>query len=172
MRLGRVGSASLLTGRPLRLQRWWLDRPVRAKGLIVIAIPLIALTGTTSASLALQYNESQERHVALAARDLASTADQVLADAVNAETGVRGDGMTGGPLFLAPYNLALTRIGAEQTSLRDAAITEGDSHQQQVVGATTGKVLFELAQLRSAISPGVNGRDLKPALEHEKVTMD
>ena len=27
-------------------QRWWLDRSIRAKGLIVIAIPLIALLGT------------------------------------------------------------------------------------------------------------------------------
>jgi signal transduction histidine kinase/ActR/RegA family two-component response regulator len=172
MRLRRVISASPPTGRPLRLQRWWLDRPVRTKGLIVIAIPLIALIGTTSASLVLQYNESQERHVALAARGLASAADQLLAGAVNAETGVRGYGMTVDPLFLAPYNLALTRIGAEQMSLRGAAITEGDSRQQQVVGVTAGKVLFELAQLRSAISSGVSGRDLKPALEHEKATMD
>jgi hypothetical protein len=45
--------------RPGRLQRWWLDRSVRAKEMTVVAVPLIALTGITSASLAVQYNERQ-----------------------------------------------------------------------------------------------------------------
>ncbi len=40
-----------VAGRPGRFRQWWLDRSVRAKGMIVIAVPLIA---TTSASLALQ----------------------------------------------------------------------------------------------------------------------
>jgi hypothetical protein len=35
------------------LQRWWLDRSLRAKGLIVVAVPLIALLGITSANLVL-----------------------------------------------------------------------------------------------------------------------
>jgi adenylate cyclase len=98
--------------RPRRLQQWFLDRSVLTKGLIVLATPLIALIGTTSASLVLQHDESQERGVVLAAYNLSSAADQVLADAVNAETGIRGYAATGDRLFLAPYNLALTRIGA------------------------------------------------------------
>jgi hypothetical protein len=36
--------------RRYRLQQWWLDRSVRAKGLIVVAVPLIALAGTAAAS--------------------------------------------------------------------------------------------------------------------------
>ena len=91
---------------------------------------------------------------------------------MNAETGVRGYGMTGDPLFLAPYNLALTRISADRKSLRDAAITEGDSGQQRVVDATTSQVFSELAQLRSAIAVGTPGGSLRPALENEKMTMD
>ena len=34
---------------------------VRVKGMIVVAVPLIALIAVTSASLVLQYNERQER---------------------------------------------------------------------------------------------------------------
>jgi signal transduction histidine kinase/ActR/RegA family two-component response regulator len=158
--------------RPWWLRQWWLNRPLRAKGLIVVAVPLFALICTTSASLGFTHDESQERSVALAARKLTTAADLVLADAVNAETGVRGYGMTGDPLFLAPYNLALTRIGAERKSLRDAAIAEGDSGQQKVVDATTGKVLAEMAQLHSAVAAGVSGPALRPALENEKTTMD
>ena len=157
---------------PWWLRQWWLNRRLRAKGLIVVAVPLFALIGTTSASLALTHDESQERTVALAGRNLSSAAGLVLANAVNAETGIRGYGMTDDPLFLSPYNLALMRIGAERTSLRDAAVTEGDSGQQRVVDATTGKVFSELAQLRSAIASGLSGRSLRPALGNEKMTMD
>jgi signal transduction histidine kinase/ActR/RegA family two-component response regulator len=167
-----VSSALPLRDRPRRLQQWWLDWSVRTKGLIVVAIPLIALLSTTTASLALQHDERHQRSVALAASHLSTDADQVLAAAVNAETGVRGYAATGAPLFLAPYDLTLKRIGAERNSLRDAAIAEGDSGQQRVVDATTGKELFELAQLRSAISGGTSVRDLLPALETGKTTMD
>jgi len=138
----------------------------------VIAVPLIALMGTTSANLLLQRDESLERNVSTAARNLASAASQVLADSVNAETGVRGYTTTRDQLFLAPYNLTLTRIGAERKSLREAAVLEGDGRQQQAVDATTGKVLSELAQLRSAIDRGVSAGNLRLPLENEKMTMD
>jgi hypothetical protein len=86
----------------------------------------------------------------------------VLADAVNAETGVRGYAATRDPLFLAPYNLTLTRIDAERRSLRTAAAVDGYRRQQQTMDATTGRVLAQLAQLRLAISavspPGTSVR--------------
>jgi signal transduction histidine kinase/ActR/RegA family two-component response regulator len=172
MRSREVYLAPRLANRPWWLRQWWLNRPLRAKGLIVVAIPLFALICTTSASLAFTHDESQERGVALAARNLSGAANLILADTVNAETGVQGYGMTGDPLFLAPYNLALTRIGAERKSLQDAAVAEGDSGQQRVVDATTVKVLAELAQLRSGIATGMSGRSLRSALENEKATMD
>lgn len=172
MRSREAYLAPQVTSRAWWLQQWWLNRPLRAKGLIVLAVPLFALVGTTSASLALTHDQSQQRKVALAGRNLSSAAGLVLADAVNAETGVRGYGMTGDPLVLAPDNLALTRIGAERKSLRVAAVAEGDSGQERVVDATTGKVFSELARLRSAITAGMSGRGLRPAVENEKMTMD
>jgi signal transduction histidine kinase/ActR/RegA family two-component response regulator len=154
------------------VRRWWLDRPVRTKGLIVVAVPLIALVGTTAASLVLQHNEQQARSVAVAGRNLTLTADQVLADAVNAKTGVRGYAATGDSLFLAPYQLALTRISADREALRTAAVAEGDTRQQQRVNGTTGAVFLEMAQLRSRVSRGLSAGDLRSVLEQETVTMD
>jgi len=145
---------------------------VRTKGLIVVAVPLIALMGLTSANLLLQKNESNERNISLHARNLDTAAYQVLADAVNGETGIRGYAATRDPLFLAPYTLMLTRIGAERRSLREAAVKGGDSSQQRTVDITTGKELVELAQLRSAISRGNSAGNLLPALENGKTTMD
>jgi signal transduction histidine kinase/ActR/RegA family two-component response regulator len=140
--------------------------------MIVIAIPLVALLGTTSASLVLQHSESHERSVGAAARNLTNAANLVLADMVNAETGVRGYGAAREPIFLAPYNLMLTRIGAERNSLRDAAVVAGDSRQQRVVDATTDKVLVNFAQLRSVISRGTSVGNLSAALEKQKTIMD
>ena len=87
---------------------------------------------------------------ALHARDLDGAATQVLADAVNGETGIRGYAATRDPTFLAPYTLTLTRIGAERKALRKAAVIAGVGRQQQTVDATTGQELVELAQLRTA----------------------
>ena len=142
------------------------------KGLIVVAIPLAALIVTNLASLALQYKEGQVRAASVNAANLSNAADQVLADAVNAETGVRGYAATRDALFLAPYHLTLTRIGAERRSLRAAAIAEGDTRQQQVVDATAGQALLDLEQLRSEVAAGISVTDLRPALERAKTEMD
>ena len=95
---------------PGSMHRWWLDRSVRSKGLTVVAVPLIALIGVASASLALQGSESQKRTVATADHTLSSTGSTVLAGEVNADTGVRGYAATGDGLFLALDTLALTRM--------------------------------------------------------------
>jgi signal transduction histidine kinase/ActR/RegA family two-component response regulator len=138
----------------------------------VVAVPLIALLGITSANLALQQNESNVRSISISARSLADAATQVLAAAVNAETSIRGYAATGDPVFLAPYTLTLTQIGAERTSLQQAAVTAGVGRQQRTVDATTGQEMAELAQLRTAISGGTSARNLIPALLNGKTTMD
>jgi signal transduction histidine kinase/CheY-like chemotaxis protein len=172
MRSRQTPTAPPAAHQPRGLRQWWLDRPLRAKGLIVVAVPLIALMGATSANLVLQRDESHEREVSLNARNVVAAADQVLADAVNAETGARGYGGTRDPLFLAPYDLTLTRINGELRSLREAAAIEGDGRQQQAVDATTVKVLAELAQLKSAVSRGASAASLLPPRKYEKMTMD
>jgi signal transduction histidine kinase/ActR/RegA family two-component response regulator len=167
-----AGSAWPVAGRPGRFRQWWLDQSVRAKGMIAIAVPLIALIATTGASLALQYQEHQVRTVSRTASAVVTWADQVLIDAINAETSVRGYAVTRDPAFLGPYNVALTRIGADRKSLRAAAVIEGDSRQEQVAAATTSQALSELAQLRSAIAAGASASGLRPGLATGRATMD
>ena len=154
------------------LKRWWLDRSVRTKGLIVVAVPLIALVALTLANLGLAHSERQERSVYLRANALSGAADQVLVDALDAETGIRGYVATRDPVFLGPYHVTLTRIGAERRALRNAAIAQGDAGQQQAVNATLGKVLAQFGHLRSAVSGGVPLQALIPELKRQKVTMD
>jgi signal transduction histidine kinase/CheY-like chemotaxis protein len=149
-----------------------MDRPVRAKGLVVVAVPLIALVAVTSSGLVLEHNERQERGVALTASTLTTAAQQVLSDAVNAETGVRGYAATGDLLFLQPYSVSLTRLARDQAAFRAAAIAEGDARAEQTATATATTEMAELARLRSAISAGTSLTELRPALENGKTTMD
>jgi CHASE3 domain sensor protein len=142
------------------------------KGLIVIAVPLLALLVTSVASVMLQYQERQERSVALASFDLTNSASQVLADAVNGETGVRGYAATGDPLFLDPYHLMLSRIAAHRAMMRTAAIKEGDTGQQQAADRSLGRVLAELALVRAAAASGASGPSLRAEFEHGKDSMD
>jgi signal transduction histidine kinase/ActR/RegA family two-component response regulator len=140
--------------------------------MIVVVVPLIALISVTSASLALQYNERQERSAALTASALNTRAQMVLADAVNAETGVRGYAATGDPLFLQPYNASVTRFTGDEAALRAAAVAEGDSGAARTTAATATTEMAELAGLRSATSAGAPVAALKEALENGKATMD
>jgi CHASE3 domain len=110
--------------------------------------------------------------VAFAASAVTTAAAHVLADAVNAETGVRGYAATRDPLFLAPYRLTLARIGADRALLRDAAATQGDSRQERALSDTTTRVMSELVRLRSTVGGGVSLRVLVPALVTQKRTMD
>ena len=130
MRSRARSSAPAGTDQPRGLRRWWLNRSLRSKGLIVITIPLVALFATTSASLVLQHSQSQDRAAGVSARSLTTAANLVLADMVNAETGVRGYAAVRDPLFLGPYHLTLGRIDADRNSLREAAAAEGVGRQE------------------------------------------
>jgi signal transduction histidine kinase/ActR/RegA family two-component response regulator len=145
---------------------------VRAKGLIVIAAPLIALIGVTSASLALQYSERQERSVARTASALTTAAQQVLLDALNAETGVRGYAVTSEPPFLQPYDAVLARVAGDQATLRAAADAEGDVGAERAAAATMTRVMGQLARLRSMVGAGAPRPALTAELVSGKAGMD
>jgi signal transduction histidine kinase/ActR/RegA family two-component response regulator len=155
-----------------RLERWWLDRSIRVKGMVVFAVPMLALIGVTSASLALQLKERQVRSVAITASTLNAAAQQALSDAVNAETGVRGYVATGNPLFLQPYSLTLARLARDRAALRAAAIAQGDSRAERASAATMSTEMAELDRLRAAVSAGTPATALTSALENGKITMD
>jgi signal transduction histidine kinase/ActR/RegA family two-component response regulator len=172
MRSRRESSGPAGTRQPQGLRRWWLDRSLRSKGLIVIAIPLVALVATTLASPLLENSQSQERTASISARNLTSAANLVLADLLNAESSVRGYAAVPDTGFLAPYNLTLTRIGADRAALREAAAVEGAGRQERAVDASTTRILADLAQLRTAVGRGVSLGPLRLAMQRQETAMD
>ncbi len=171
MRSRKARSAPQAAGHG-RLKRWWLDQPVRIKGMMVLAVPLIALVGVTSSSLALQYNERQTRAAGIASTALTNAGNQLLTDALNAETGVRGYAAAGETLFLQPYAAAVTHVPGDLAALSAAATAERDSAPERAVAATATKVMAELERLRSEIATGISSRALRPQLADDKNTMD
>lgn len=157
---------------PRWLTRWWLNRSIRSKGLVVIAIPLTALTVIASASLALESHERQVREVSTHASNLRTTAEAVLVDALNAETGVRGYAATGDSFFLKPYQIALHQIVADGRSFRAAAAADGAYRQWQAANATETQVLAALAMVRRDVGVGLSGKALLPLLLAGKQHMD
>lgn len=152
--------------------QWWLDRSVRAKGLIVVTAPLLALLVTTLASVALQYKERQDRAMATAGLNVTDAAQRVLSDAVNGESGIRGYAATGDPVFLQPYRAMLARMPAERRAFHAAALAAHDVPAQRAADRTAGQVLGALAQMRSAIVHRVPRPERARLLAHGKGVMD
>jgi CHASE3 domain sensor protein len=120
------------------------NRSVRAKGLTVLAVPLTVLTAVICTGLTLQLEERAERQVGAAANSLIRTAQAVLADAVDAVTGVRGYGATANRLFLDVYTTAVARLELDLSTLRQAAAGPVERRQADAV---TRPVVGEFAVL-------------------------
>ncbi|HEV8222911.1 MAG TPA: CHASE3 domain-containing protein [Streptosporangiaceae bacterium] len=103
-----------------------MAEPDRAhQGLIVVAVPPLSLIAVAVASLMLQGREQRQRATSRAAFALTTVADQVPADAVSAETAIRGYVATGSPVFLGPYLEARNRLPADVAALHASAAAEG-----------------------------------------------
>jgi signal transduction histidine kinase/ActR/RegA family two-component response regulator len=155
-----------------RLVQWWLNRPVRAKGLIAIAVPLLALLVTASASMGLQYREQQARTAGRASFNLIGAADTVLGNALNGETAVRGYAATGEVLFLQPYYTMRRQMGPARATLVAAGARAGDAQHERAANATVGRVIVQLDQIRAAVAKGAPASKITPLLRQGKRSMD
>lgn len=95
----------------------WADLPLRIKGLVVVAIPLVPLVVATAM---VHYAHGIERSLnADLSRmmQVRTSLDAVLMRLVDAETAVRGYLLTADRSFLVPYDVAQTGLPGELASL-------------------------------------------------------
>jgi signal transduction histidine kinase len=159
-----------LSWRPV--SRWWLGRSARVKGLTVVAIPMFALVAVTGASLSLQRQQRAERSAATAANLLAGYTAKIVADAADAETGVRGYVASGDLLFLAPYDDAVARLDADLRDLQSAATADLEKTRAAEIVRTANEVFAELGVIRRAVTAGASKTDLLPELRAGKTVTD
>jgi signal transduction histidine kinase len=163
------------TRRAMRgLVRWWADRPLRAKGLIVIAIPLAALIA--SAPLVFAQIRTAERlndrvRVTLQVDRQIQT---VLLSLLDAETGIRGYVASRRDVFLQPYFTGLARLPSQTSTL--SALVAGDPKQiarSKDVERLSREELSHLAALRVLAERVDASRSLETQLlARGKTTMD
>jgi signal transduction histidine kinase/CheY-like chemotaxis protein len=155
-----------------RWSRWWLNRSVRAKGLTVLAVPLTVLTAVICTGLTLQLRERAERQAGIAANNLIRTAQAVVADAIDAETGARGYGATANRLFLDEYTAAVARLDTDLSALRHAAPGHVERRQADAVTHSAVSEFAMLARILTKIDAGTSGAGLITDLRSDKTQMD
>ncbi|MEG4232210.1 PAS domain S-box protein [Microcoleus sp. Pol11C3] len=85
------------------LQFVWTDRPIRQRGTVIIAIPVICLFASLIAIAGLRDSTLELRKRADTNREILQETNHLLTMVVDAETGIRGYALTKRRAFLAPY---------------------------------------------------------------------
>ena len=156
-----------------RIARWWLDRPLRTKGLVVLALPMLVLVITVTASFVVERHELALRQRTQAVNALASQSEQVLTLLLNAETGVRGYALTGDASFLAPYQQAVSEAPGAVTSWLTNAPAVIGQEDAKAVADLANQELQRLGGIRQAVSSGKSSREeITAQLTADKGTMD
>ncbi len=156
-----------------RIARWWLDRPLRTKGLIVLALPMMVLIVTVVASFVVERHEVALRQRALAVNALANQSAQVLALLLNAETGVRGYALTPDKSFLVPYQQAVSEAPGAIAAWLDTAPGIIGRQDAEAVANLAQQQLQELSRIKSAVdSHAASGKPFDTQLAQDQSTMN
>jgi signal transduction histidine kinase/DNA-binding response OmpR family regulator len=154
------------------LAQRWLDMSVRAKGIVVVSVPLIALLLIVVMALTLQLREREARSSAVRATAMVTATQDSLVAALNAETSVRAYAVGGDPAFLTPYTTASQGLPATLSALDRAAAAD----DRQAAGVRVHSGVMEefalLGRIRQAVERGRPAAKLPPVLFAGKQTMD
>lgn len=159
-------------GRANPLNRFWADRPLALKGLVVVALPLAILFGALVllylASVAESRAEDDVRRAFAIQRDTY----QVHALLAEAAAGARGYALTGQERFLEPYRKAEANLPQTMARL-DAEIRDPEVRQrfERIRGLTTRK-REGLARIVELSQRGGNSALIGAALSANKVVLD
>ena len=85
------------------VQFFWTDRPIRQRGTVIVAIPAICLFASLIAIAGLRDSATQVKRGADTNKAILQQTNRLLTLVVDAETGIRGYGLTKRRDFLEPY---------------------------------------------------------------------
>lgn len=143
-----------------RLAEAWASIPLRVKGLIVVAIPLAALLAVTSGLYFLQRTQNQEQVAIREILRVRSQIQTVLTLLLDAETGVRGYGVSEDPSFLRPYRDSFDTLPGALAELEEiTGDNAGQAARARRIRFLAGQKLEVLAQLSQ---PAFAHRDYGP----------
>ena len=100
--------------------RWWPNRPLATKGLVVVAVPLLIFLGSVAALYAISRMEARAEQDVRLTIAIQNDVNEVHALLAEASSGVRGYLLTGEPQFLEPYERAEVLVPQVTARLRGA----------------------------------------------------
>ena len=157
------------------IPRWWADRRLSTKGIVVVAVPLLIFLG----SVALLYRASEAEasaqedvRVTIAIQTDMHAVHALLADAAS---GVRGYLLTGQPQFLEPYRAAEVALPPVIRRLR-SLIRDAEASRRldrvEVLTATKRRGLAALLAQRGGGVAMLGRPEVLAALESNKAVLD
>jgi signal transduction histidine kinase/CheY-like chemotaxis protein/HPt (histidine-containing phosphotransfer) domain-containing protein len=142
-------------------RRWWADLSVRSKGLVVVALPVLALVVAVGSYGILQRQQQDARREVARTLEVERRLNEVLTDLLNAETSVRGYVLSGDVPFLDTYEAARRamprNLDEVRTVVRDPAQLERLDDLDRLVDVR----LDVLEQLVDASRTGASGAELE-----------
>jgi PAS domain-containing protein len=126
----------------------WVDRSLRAKGLVVIAVPIGILVVVLATTFWFAHVDNRAQAVAGRARQIVDGATALENSVLEAQTGIDAYLLTGTPAFRDSYTRAAATIPVQ---LRDLNTTTGPGAPESAVVAAIGRdvarMTFDMAQL-------------------------
>ncbi len=102
------------------IARWWANRRLATKGLVVVAVPLLIFLGSVAALYAISRMEARAEQDVRLTIAIQNDVNEVHALLAEASSGVRGYLLTGEPRFLEPHERAETLVPQVIARLRGA----------------------------------------------------
>ncbi len=113
------------------LRLLWSDLPVRRRGALIIAIPIMCLLTSVVVFAGLQRSTARAQNYVDKTQKVLLEANRLLTALVDAETGVQGYALTDRPEYLEPYNAAIATIPTFLQEL-DNSVKDKPQQLQQI----------------------------------------
>lgn len=158
------------------IARWWANRPLASKGLVVVAVPLLIFLGSVAALYAISRLEARAEQDVRLTIAIQNDVNEVHALLAEASSGVRGYLLTGEPRFLEPYDRTETLVPQVIARLRGAIRDPEAATRLARLEILAGQKREGLARLLAARtgtgSDGAGGSAIAAGLAVNKEVLD
>ncbi|XZN89255.1 MAG: PAS domain S-box protein [Microcoleus sp.] len=141
------------------LQVVWKDRPIRQRGTVIVAIPVICLFASLIVIAGLRNRAIQTRKELDSNKEILQQTNRLLKTVVDAETGLRGYGLTKRRAFLSPYFEAKKTLPEQLSELKN--LTKKNSIQSQRF-AEIKKITEQQIDFLEQTLNQIDNSDIKP----------
>ncbi|HTT86510.1 MAG TPA: CHASE3 domain-containing protein, partial [Acidimicrobiales bacterium] len=130
-----------------RLAAGWVDRSLRAKGLVVIAVPVAILVLVLATTFWFTHIDNRAQNIAGHARQLVDSATTLEDSLLSAQAGVGSYLLTGDANFATAYSRAEAVIPGQLDQLAGSADTADDAMSSAAIERDSNRLMFDMAQL-------------------------